>query len=309
MIELLVVVAIIGVLIGLLLPAVQKVREAANRLKCANNLKQWGLALHNYHDVNLSFPYGNNRVHPAGSEQPNVASQTARKTLYVFLWPYVEATALASQYRYDIGLYQGVNGTGANLNGLITKPVPLYYCPSDRPGALWKGDVNWRCRGNYAPNYGPKLLFTPGDQFAPFGWTASGGFARFVPYKTTIAQFTDGTSNTLLMSELRFPPADETNDTRGDVLNDQGSPWFMTISTPNSGIDYGIRCDNTFDPTMPCGAQNGQTGQQIVARSRHTGGVNVCFADGSVSFISNSINLATWQALSTMNAGDLPGPY
>jgi prepilin-type processing-associated H-X9-DG protein len=110
------------------------------------------------------------------------------------------------------------------------------------------------------------------------------------------------------MSEIRMPANDGTPaDTRGDIMNDQSGPWFMAINTPNSGIDYTLDCNNV-DPTMPCGTQNGTVGQQINARSLHTGGVNCVLGDGSVQFISNGITLATWQALSTMNSGDIPGP-
>jgi prepilin-type N-terminal cleavage/methylation domain-containing protein/prepilin-type processing-associated H-X9-DG protein len=320
LIELLVVIAIIGVLIGLLLPAVQKVREAANRMSCTNNLKQWGLGLHNYHDVYSSFPYGTNRANPPGSERAGTTAlpagaTAARRTMYVVLWPFLEQNGLASAYNYTIGFYLPPNGptptAGANTTGLVCQPQKIYYCPSDRPGALWEGDNYWRCRGNYVPNYGPQLLYTPGVVNAPFGWTSSGGFGEFVPYCTPISQFSDGTSNTLLMAEIRVPAADNTADTRGDVMNDQGGCWFMAIHTPNSGIDYTLDCPAAAlqDPTMPCGAQNGTVGQQYNARSRHTGGVNACFGDGSVHFISNNIVLATWQALATMNGSDIVGNY
>lgn len=311
LIELLVVIAIIAILIGLLLPAVQKVREAAARMQCSNNLKQWALAMHNYHDANSYFPYGNNRRNPPGTEagQPT----NARRTFYVALWPYLEQSALANQYNYTLGFYQPPNGptplAGANTTGLVCQPQSIYYCPSDRPNAIWQGDPYWRCRGNYVPNYGPQLLFTPGVRNAPFGWLSSGGFGNFVPYHSRIQDITDGTSQTLLMSEIRVPPSDAIKDIRGDIFNDQGSPWFMAINTPNSGIDYGIACDNTFDPTMPCGLQNGSVGQQISARSRHTGGVNASLLDGSVSFYTNSINLNTWRALSSMNGGEVVGNF
>jgi prepilin-type N-terminal cleavage/methylation domain-containing protein/prepilin-type processing-associated H-X9-DG protein len=320
LIELLVVIAIIGVLVGLLLPAVQKVREAANRIKCTNNLKQWGLALHNYHDSFNAFPYGTNRAYPPGTEMAGTGalppgSSAARKTFYVVIWPYLEQTALANAYNSKIGFYLPPNGPtpvgGANRTGLVAQPQSIYYCPSDRPNAIWEGDRYWRCRGNYVANYGPELLFTPGVRNAPFGWTSSGGFGEYVPYNSRIADFTDGTSNTLFLSETRFPRADTDRDTRGDVFNDQGGSWFMAIHTPNSGIDYTLSCPaaQNQDPTMPCAPQNGRVGQQYNARSRHPGGVNACFGDGSVHFITNSIALFTWQALATMNGGDLPGNY
>jgi prepilin-type N-terminal cleavage/methylation domain-containing protein/prepilin-type processing-associated H-X9-DG protein len=311
LIELLVVIAIIAILIGLLVPAVQKVREAAARLQCSNNLKQWGLALHTYHDARKAFPYGNSRVNPPGQEvagtaTPPAGATTARRTLYVVLWPYIEQAPLYGQYNLSVGFWQAPNTIVNTTTGLVAQPLSLYYCPSDRPGAYWEGDQYYRARGNYVPNYGPQLLFTPGVRNAPFGWTSSGGFNRYTPYHSRIADFTDGTSNTLMMAEIRMAATDALSDTRGDIMNDQGSPWFMAINTPNSGIDYTLDCSNT-DPTMPCGVQNGTVGQQINARSRHTGGVNVVMADGSVHFVSNNITLATWQALSTMNGGDEPG--
>jgi prepilin-type N-terminal cleavage/methylation domain-containing protein/prepilin-type processing-associated H-X9-DG protein len=309
LIELLVVIAIIAILIGLLVPAVQQVREAANRAQCQNNLKQWSLAMHTYHDSYKFFPYGDMRIDPA-------TGKAARRTYVVQLWPYIEQTPLSINYRLDLGFYQAPNGpsTPNTDTGLVAQPVSLYYCPSDRPGAIWQGDQYWRCRINYSLNYGPHLLFTPGEKIAPFGWVSSGGFGAYVPYRTRLMEIKDGTSSTLMMSEVRFPLQDGTPaDTRGDGMNDQGGPWFMAINTPNTGIDYTISCPGVnsanWDPTMPCGVQNGTVGQQVTPRSKHPGGVNASMCDGSVTFISNGITLSTWQALSTMNMGDVPGPY
>jgi prepilin-type processing-associated H-X9-DG protein len=250
----------------------------------------------------------------AGTTALPAGSTAARRTLYVALWPYLEQTGLANSYNYSLGFYQPPNCVPNTTTGLVAQAQSIYFCPADRPGALWtppvKSDPYWRSRGNYVPNYGPHLLFTPGERIAPFGWTSSGGFGQYVPYKSRLTDITDGLSQTLLMSEIRVPRDDAALDTRGDVFNDQGSPWFMAINTPNSGIDYTISCPKTgVDPTMPCGVQNGTVGQEIAARSRHTGGVNACFADGSVHFIPNSINLSVWQALSTMNTGDIVGSY
>ncbi len=318
LIELLVVIAIIGILVGLLVPAVQQVREAANRATCQNNLKQWGLAMHTYHDTYRVLPYGNSRANPQGTEVAGTTalpagSTAARRTFYVAIWPFLEQKPLANAYNYGLGFYRSPNGPNptSTATGLVCQPQPLYYCPSDRPGAIWQGDQYYRSRGNYVVNFGPQLLFTPGVRNAPFGWTSSGGFSRYVPYHTRIMEITDGTSQTLLMAEIRLPATDTLADTRGDVFNDQGSPWFMAINTPNSGIDYTLSCPATAnqDPTMPCGAQNGTVGQQITARSRHPNGVNVCFADGSGAFITNSITLAVWQAMSTMNGRDIVGGY
>ena len=297
LIELLVVIAIIGILIALLLPAVQKIREAAARIQCQNNLKQWGLAMHNYHDANNSFVYGSRL--PTGS--------TNRQSWPPLLWPYVEQGNLFNQYDLKTGFYLPPNTQFNGLNSPMAMTIPLYYCPSDRGGpAYCKGDMYWRGRGNYAINWGPvRQPYPTGTPlptaWAPFGYTDFR--TRTLPRTVRLTDIKDGTSNTLLLSEV-IMHEDSSPDWRGDMLNDdEQCGRFMTLDTPNSGIDQIVSasfCQNT--PRLPCTVNaNGK----ISARSNHTGGVNVAMADDSVRFVSDTIPLATWQALSTANGGEV----
>ena len=284
--------------------------------------------MHNYHDTVQNLPYAGSRCQPEGSEQVGGGCKNggvaARRTFYVALWPHLEQTALANQFDLTKGFYlapNGNNGTGV-LTGLIAQPQKVYYCPSDRPGAMWtpptSKDPYWRGRGNYVANYGPNLLFTPpgttpdSQRVGTFGWTSSGGFGGFVPFRKNLIGITDGTSNTLMLSELRLPKADTYFDIRGDVFNDGGNHWFMAVNTPNSGIDHSSNAcptsstDPEYDTTMPCL----KVGDNYTsARSNHTGGVNVTLCDGSVRFVKNSIDLITWQALASAASGEVIGDY
>lgn len=291
LIELLVVIAIIAVLIALLVPAVQKVREAAARSQCQNNLKQWGLAMHAYHDTVKNLPPG--------------ASNTPRHTWVPYVWPYIEQGPLANKYgdpdasgnHFYLPGKIDQNAT----TGVCAQPISLYYCPSDRPGAYWKGDTYWRARSNYVVSWGPytrPYSANPPPFKAVFGWTNDNPAA---PWRTRLTHITDGTSNTLLMAEVLM--ADDGGwDGRGDIFNDDGAFVnfeFMTVNPPNGGTDVNV-CANATMPA-PC---VGGTNKHQAARSRHTGGVNVLFGDGSIRFVSNGVNLSVWQASSTMNGGE-----
>jgi prepilin-type N-terminal cleavage/methylation domain-containing protein len=292
LIELLVVIAIIAILIGLLLPAVQKVREAAARMKCQNNLKQWGLAMHMHHDTQNYFPPG--------------ATNTPRHTWVVHLWPFIEQNALATLYgnpnRQQFYLPSATYVDA--LTGACAQQVPIYSCPSDRGPAYWKGDPYWRIRGNYVVNWGSRTVeATTGA--GPFGFL-NGNPAT--PELTRIAQITDGTSNTLMMSEIIVAPVDTDFNTHGDVMNDDifgSGGWFMTLMTPNSGVDVFSYCHvNDAAQYAPC-TPGWPT--QVTARSRHTIGVNALLCDGSVRFVSNSISIGTWSALGTMGGNEVLG--
>ena len=306
LIELLVVIAIIAVLIGLLLPAVQKVREAANRMKCQNHLKQWTLAMHNHHDTYQRMPYAAQALsQPSGLNRHSWPPQ---------LWPFIEQGNLFAQYSFAVGFYQPPNTIVNTFDGPMGKSVAIYYCPSDRGSpASARGDQYWRVRGNYAANWGPVTYQTLPTQAvptsnAPFGFTDF--FSRDRPRLPRFSDFLDGTSNTLLLSEKIMHPQDDVFDHRGDFLNDDGGGnVFMTLDTPNSGIDamkFPQYC--TPAPGLPCTTATGSGSRFAMrqsARSRHSGGVNVALGDGSIRFIANTIPLGTWQTLSTVNGSEV----
>jgi prepilin-type N-terminal cleavage/methylation domain-containing protein/prepilin-type processing-associated H-X9-DG protein len=301
LIELLVVVAILAVLIGLLLPAVQKVREAASRLKCQNNLKQWGLAMHHFHDSHSALPEGN-RNKP-------------RRVWVVLVWPFVEQGNQYARFDQTVHFYKPPNTVTHTTEGMCAQPAPLYYCPSDRPGALWKGDKYWRARGNYVINWGNQAVpYNPADPaqdpargLAPFGYTDH--VSRHRPRTTRLAHFTDGTSHTLLLSEVIMAASDTDIDIRGDMMNDdRPCTMFMTLNTPNTGTDSSPYCDDEKYPHNPPCKNVGSRFAHKAARSKHAGGVNTVFGDGSVRFLANTITLATWRALGTINGGEMVAP-
>jgi prepilin-type N-terminal cleavage/methylation domain-containing protein/prepilin-type processing-associated H-X9-DG protein len=278
LIELLVVIAIIGTLVGLLLPAVQVARESARRSSCQNNLKQWGLAMLHIVDARKKFPIA--------------MTNTPRTTWVPFTWGFIEYPELAASYDLKKDFY---------LNAAQQTRVPLYYCPSDRPGAMWTADWATRVRGNYVVNWGTASIYANAASTLA-GNAAFRNTAANTPVQTALKDITDGTSKTLLMSEIIVSKADGDDTSRGDIINDAwnaASVQFMTRNTPNGGTDQTSRCKND-DPQAPCIAG---WDYNVSARSRHSGGVGVVMCDGAVRFVTDNVSLTTWQQLGNMNDG------
>jgi prepilin-type N-terminal cleavage/methylation domain-containing protein/prepilin-type processing-associated H-X9-DG protein len=320
LLELLVVTTIVAFLAGLLLPAVQRVREAAGRLRCQNNLKQIGLALHNYESTRGSFP-------------PGLQSATRPFSPLVALLYFYEQGAVSTTIDFnrspvpiDLGPGNPNNddGTG-NLLAAQTR-INLFHCPSDYdriPGSPFSGTNYVACTGTAST---PASGYPAGS--VSCGWLADGDglFVQDRAYRVT--DITDGTSNTVAFSEAllgggstlgtdpqryfkqviptftgRFPYLPNCNSsttwigTRGErwTAGLYGNALYNHYWTPNSSTPD---CINTLEMA-------GWT----AARSRHPGGVNVLLCDGGVRFVNQSITLNVWYALATVAGGEILPDY
>jgi prepilin-type processing-associated H-X9-DG protein len=249
----------------------------------------------------------------------NASGQSQRRTFVVPLWPYIEQLDLYSQYNLNTSVYSTVANVpgGLSNNGVTRVKVPLYYCPSDRPGSFMNAPAsmdpfgNYMARVNYVVNMGRTRAYVAGSRVAPFGLLLGGGQASYKPYRSKLSECTDGTSKTLLMCEQRFPSVDNVVDERAMSQFEPWSGYFTAAAPPNSGIDRTATCDaSAFDLFLPCTpAQWNAEQRQLSARSKHTSGVNASFCDGSVQYIDNSIDPGPWAELSTMNSGNSVGAW
>jgi prepilin-type N-terminal cleavage/methylation domain-containing protein len=293
LIELLVVIAIIAVLIALLLPAVQQAREAARRSQCKNNLKQIGLAMHNYHDNLNTFPYG----------CLNLGGFHLRDTWMQQTWPYIDQAPIYNQYMAWVG--QWVMDTPQPIKD---QPLPYLMCPSDGAGPAYGANGGLRSGGyGFQGNYVVSTGTTEQEN------VDTGGLF-YHNSKRGIRDCTDGTSNTLLASEVMIRGNSNTGgwgEGGGYWGGGEGGGYgFCTAYPPNSTVaDQVYQCKSTTWPNAPCTSMSTYATQMNLARSYHVGGVQVLMADGSIRFVSNNINGATWQALSTRMGGESVGNF
>jgi prepilin-type N-terminal cleavage/methylation domain-containing protein/prepilin-type processing-associated H-X9-DG protein len=310
LIELLVVIAIIAILIGLLLPAVQKVREAAARLKCSNNLKQVGLALHNYHDVYQMLPPGqwnyiavqNNRGYwnRAGWWQM-ILPYTEQDNLYRVLSAFADTNPRPLYMTYAVN---DVGGSGTRSDPGRNTLVPIFVCPSDP-----NGGKNQTVAGNEQGFHGNYATCAGTTVFNPSTSTNGGALdGMFYPFsKTKLTDVTDGTTNTLMAGEILVVRDTNLHDNRGRYYNHwQGNTLFSTMNPPNtSAADRSSYCVTALK--APCTLSASNVVQY--ARSFHTGGVNFTLADGSVRFISDTVNAGVYLTLGSRSGGEVTGNY
>jgi prepilin-type N-terminal cleavage/methylation domain-containing protein len=327
LIELLVVIAIIAILIGLLLPAVQKVREAAARMSCSNNLKQVSHGCHNYHDQFSTLPPS--VLMRSGVTSISDFNQNFGPNWAVLILPFVEQDNLYNQVAGSVNAYPATGDAGwRSVRGATVK---TYLCPSDVGAdvACARAGGGW-ARGNYGANLGPGMSWIGGNDAVAqsnggviservpnfsgsWGYPIApmtGGGVFTINRGITLTAITDGTSNTILIDELRIGPS--ANDIRGTWAMGQAGASLSAgngrTDTPTPNVSYSGWDDiqGADDrPDIGMGACGGCGSWQVTAKSRHTGGVLTAFADGGVRFVRNTVSQTTWFLLHSRNDGQV----
>jgi prepilin-type N-terminal cleavage/methylation domain-containing protein/prepilin-type processing-associated H-X9-DG protein len=320
LIELLVVIAIIAVLIGLLLPAVQKVREAANRMKCTNNLKQIGLALHNYHDSQGTFPPGYIDGNPSQANTPDKDVGPGWGWA-AFLLPYMEQGNLFNQIDFKTGVGIGTNTT------VSQQALSIHQCPSDglqNPFPVYDSTfttpITTVAHGNYVGCNGWEECYwnsggvgdPNGNDGLTGGYGTSGNGLFFRNSHARIADVTDGLSNTIIVGERssNHSPSTWTGAVTGGrcpawMANQPPTPYAPPPGPPYDNADF----DEAFVLAHGNASHLPNADFPIFDSdtfySLHVGGANFLFGDGSVHFLGRSINATTYQYLCTIAGGEV----
>ncbi len=321
LIELLVVIAIIAVLIALLLPAVQAAREAARRAQCVNNLKQMGLGLHNYHSAQNAFPPLKIFSGSCGNGPNGGTGKVLNTTGFTMLLNYLEQTSLYNAYNFSqVSSASAWFGSNTNPMGsplvnttVVGTLVATFACPSDQAptiadsGAVNHWDLYSRSNARRSNYLFCTAIYTDYD-CVPGGalpvQSLQGAF--FTDISTSLSDFRDGSSNTCMIGEAR----------QIGLSTNWGPYWGCGSHTSSHGRGFSILSDASapdFLPNAPAGPATGNppgSNPQKLSyawafSSQHPGGINMLFGDGSVKFIKNNINMATWAALHTIKGGEV----
>ena len=306
LVELLVVIAIIGILVALLLPAVQSAREAARRVECVNHMKQLCLALHDHHDTKRYLPHGNyNYIDSTFSTPPPYNNTQDRRCWMHYTLPYLEQDALFD--RFEKHMRTGASALAFPESDAV---IEVLLCPSDMHTV--KRHTFWGGIGTPTQGFSGNLIVCAGDDYFNSGGVVNSARLNglfFAQSKVRMPEITDGASNTAMVSELILSPDTSSHDIRGRYYNPaHGGVLFSTRIPPNTMVpDRFNWCSSTPVKRAPCIWVG--TNMFVSPRSYHKGGVNLGMADGSVKFLVDTVEQNVFKASGSRDGGETIGDF